>query len=76
MVTPTFRNPLFVLFSFLLKFSLLIFESVVQGGVAAGQTVSYVHFHLLPRHLQGDRFGGTRNGKVFNEREKQEGTLT
>jgi bis(5'-adenosyl)-triphosphatase len=34
-----------------------------------------VHFHLLPRRLQGDRFGGTRNDEIFDELERREGTL-
>jgi len=46
-----------------------------QDGVAAGQTVPHVHFHLLPRRLQGDRFAGSRNDEIFNELEKQERTL-
>jgi bis(5'-adenosyl)-triphosphatase len=56
---------------------LLIFEgeSVTQDGIAAGQTVPHVHFHLLPRHLQGDPFGGTRNDEIFDELEKRERML-
>ncbi|KAI0762795.1 diadenosine hydrolase [Fomes fomentarius] len=44
-----------------------------QDGKAAGQTVPHVHFHLLPRKLQGDRF--TRNDEVYPELERSEGGL-
>jgi len=73
--TTAFRHPLSCSFSF--PFILLIFEGepVAQDGVAAGQTVPHVHFHLLPRRLQGDRFAGSRNDEIFNELEKQEGML-
>jgi len=37
--------------------------------------VPHVHFHLIPRRLQGDRFGGTRNNEIFDELEKREGAL-
>jgi len=74
--TTAFRRPLSCSL-FLFLFLLLMFEgeSVTQDGVAAGQTVPHVHFHLLPRRLQGDRFAGSRNDEIFNELEKQEGTL-
>ena len=75
--TTAFRHPPSCSFSFPPPFFLLIFEgeSVTQDGVAAGQTVPHVHFHLLPRRLQGDRFAGSRNDEIFNELEKQEGAL-
>ena len=47
----------------------------IQDGPAAGQTVPHVHFHLLPRRLQGDRFGGSQPDAVYVELEKREGVL-
>jgi bis(5'-adenosyl)-triphosphatase len=47
----------------------------VQDGPAAGQTVPHVHFHLLPRRLQGDRFSGSQPDAVYVELEKREGVL-
>ena len=47
----------------------------MQDGRAAGQTVPHVHFHLLPRRLQGDRFGGSQPDAVYVELEKREGVL-
>ncbi|KAM5538217.1 hypothetical protein V8D89_008104 [Ganoderma adspersum] len=44
-----------------------------QDGKAAGQTVSHVHFHLLPRKLQGDAF--PQNDDVYPALEKSEGGL-
>ncbi|CDO72416.1 hypothetical protein BN946_scf184977.g115 [Trametes cinnabarina] len=44
-----------------------------QDGKAAGQTVPHVHFHLLPRKLQGDVF--TRNDDVYPALERAEGRL-
>lgn len=35
----------------------------------------HVHFHLLPRRLQGDRFTGSQADAVYVELEKQEGVL-
>ncbi|KAI0308356.1 diadenosine hydrolase [Multifurca ochricompacta] len=46
-----------------------------QDGRASGQTVPHVHFHILPRRLQGDRFTGSRSDDVYPELEKQESTL-
>jgi len=46
-----------------------------QDGSASGQTVPHVHFHVLPRGFQGDRFAGTQNDVVYTELEKQEGTI-
>jgi len=46
-----------------------------QDGPASGQTVPHVHFHLLPRRLQGDRFGGSQPDAVYVELEKREGVL-
>ncbi|KAI0639210.1 HIT-like protein, partial [Trametes polyzona] len=45
-----------------------------QDGKAAGQTVPHVHFHLLPRKLQGDVFEG-RNDDVYPALEQSEGGL-
>lgn len=45
-----------------------------QDGKAAGQTVPHIHFHLLPRKLRGDRFGG-RNDEVYPALERAEGAL-
>jgi bis(5'-adenosyl)-triphosphatase len=47
----------------------------MQDGPAAGQTVPHVHFHLLPRRLQGDRFTGSQPDAVYVELEKREGVL-
>ncbi|KAI0271810.1 hypothetical protein BGY98DRAFT_1005756 [Russula aff. rugulosa BPL654] len=47
----------------------------MQDGPAAGQTVPHVHFHLLPRRLQGDRFNESRPDAVYVELEKREGVL-
>ncbi|TFK87942.1 diadenosine hydrolase [Polyporus arcularius HHB13444] len=44
-----------------------------QDGKAAGQTVPHVHFHLLPRKLQGDRFAN--NDDVYPALERSEGGL-
>jgi bis(5'-adenosyl)-triphosphatase len=37
--------------------------------------VPHVHFHLLPRRLQGDRFTGSQADAVYVELEKREGVL-
>ena len=47
----------------------------MQDGPASGQTVPHVHFHLLPRRLQGDRFTGSQQDAVYVELEKREGVL-
>ncbi|PIL32155.1 hypothetical protein GSI_06861 [Ganoderma sinense ZZ0214-1] len=44
-----------------------------QDGKAAGQTVPHVHFHLLPRKLQGDAF--PKNDDVYPAIERSEGAL-
>ncbi|KAI9429850.1 HIT-like protein [Lactarius indigo] len=46
-----------------------------QDGRASGQTVPHVHFHVLPRRLQGDRFAGSHSDDVYPELEKQESAL-
>ncbi|KAH8992426.1 HIT-like protein [Lactarius akahatsu] len=46
-----------------------------QDGRASGQTVPHVHFHVLPRRLQGDRFAGSHSDDLYPELEKQESTL-
>jgi bis(5'-adenosyl)-triphosphatase len=50
-------------------------DRFVQDGIAAGQTVPHVHFHILPRRLRGDRFGDSRPDEVYVELEKQEGEM-
>ena len=52
-----------------------VFGVALQDGRASGQTVPHVHFHVLPRRLQGDRFAGSHNDEVYLQLEKQEGTL-
>lgn len=47
----------------------------MQDGPASGQTVPHVHFHLLPRRLQGDQFTGAPPDAVYVELEKREGGL-
>jgi bis(5'-adenosyl)-triphosphatase len=47
----------------------------MQDGPASGQTVPHVHFHLLPRRMQGDRFAGSQPDAVYVELEKREGAL-
>ncbi len=49
--------------------------STMQDGPASGQTVPHVHFHLLPRRLQGDRFAGSQQDAVYVELEKWERAL-
>ena len=48
--------------------------SYVQDGLAAGQTVPHVHFHLLPRKLVGDPFEG-RNDEIYPALEQSEEAL-
>jgi bis(5'-adenosyl)-triphosphatase len=50
-------------------------ESVTQDGVASGQTVPHVHFHIIPRRLHGDRFADAPPDAIYVELEKQEGVL-
>lgn len=45
-----------------------------QDGKAAGQTVPHVHFHILPRKLEGDQFA-QRNDAIYPELEKNEVSL-
>ena len=47
----------------------------MQDGPASGQTVPHVHFHLLPRRLQGDQFTGAPPDAVYVELEKRESGL-
>ncbi len=47
----------------------------MQDGPASGQTVPHIHFHLLPRRMQGDRFAGSQPDSVYVELEKREGAL-
>jgi bis(5'-adenosyl)-triphosphatase len=37
--------------------------------------VPHVYVHIFPRHLQGDRFAGSRPDDVYSEIERQEGVL-
>ncbi|CAA7268183.1 unnamed protein product [Cyclocybe aegerita] len=45
-----------------------------QDGKAAGQTVPHVHFHIIPRKLQGDPFG-ENNDEIYPELERNEAAL-
>ncbi|KAH6918322.1 diadenosine 5',5'''-P1,P4-tetraphosphate asymmetrical hydrolase [Coprinopsis sp. MPI-PUGE-AT-0042] len=45
-----------------------------QDGKAAGQSVPHVHFHILPRKAQGDRFAED-NDAIYPELERSEGNL-
>ncbi|KAF9024132.1 diadenosine 5',5'''-P1,P4-tetraphosphate asymmetrical hydrolase [Hymenopellis radicata] len=45
-----------------------------QDGKAAGQSVPHVHFHLMPRKLQGDRFE-KNNDAIYPELERSEENL-
>ncbi|KAJ8702114.1 Dinucleoside triphosphate hydrolase [Pleurotus ostreatus] len=46
-----------------------------QDGKAAGQTMPHVHFHILPRKLQGDRFS-KNNDEVYPAIEQSEAELS
>jgi bis(5'-adenosyl)-triphosphatase len=57
--------------------SLKSFEFTIrplQDGPAAGQTVPHVHFHILPRKLQGDIFQSNRDA-VYPAIERAESEL-
>ncbi|KAF9531982.1 diadenosine 5',5'''-P1,P4-tetraphosphate asymmetrical hydrolase [Crepidotus variabilis] len=43
----------------------------LQDGVAAGQTVPHVHFHIIPRKNEGDPFKD-RNDMIYPEIERNE----
>ena len=45
-----------------------------QDGLAAGQSVPHVHFHILPRKLQGDLFQSNRDA-VYPAIEQAESKL-
>ncbi|RXW20517.1 hypothetical protein EST38_g5328 [Candolleomyces aberdarensis] len=45
-----------------------------QDGKAAGQSVPHVHFHILPRKAQGDRFS-ENNDEIYPELEVAEANL-
>lgn len=45
-----------------------------QDGKAAGQSVPHVHFHILPRKLDGDRFSDN-NDAIYPAIERSEASL-
>ncbi|KAF8531266.1 HIT-like domain-containing protein [Gautieria morchelliformis] len=46
----------------------------LQDGKAAGQSISHVHVHVLPRHFKGDRFEGV-NDEIYPAIEQSEEEL-
>jgi bis(5'-adenosyl)-triphosphatase len=50
-------------------------RSITQDGLTSGQTVPHVHFHILPRRLQGDLFTGSEDDAVYIELERRKGAL-
>ncbi|TFK30188.1 diadenosine 5',5'''-P1,P4-tetraphosphate asymmetrical hydrolase [Coprinopsis marcescibilis] len=46
-----------------------------QDGKSAGQSVPHVHFHILPRKSQGDRFSDS-NDAIYPELETSEAGLS
>ena len=48
---------------------------LTQDGRASGQSVPHVHFHVLPRCLQGDRFSASKSDDIYPELEKGEDAL-
>lgn len=61
-------------YPFLLTLSTYQPSLLLKDGKAAGQSVPHVHFHILPRKAQGDRFS-ENNDQIYPELEIAEGNL-